>query len=194
MLLLVAATPPFNYLQDSHSRIAMAGQPVLSRAADSARRPHGTWISGGYIDGRPKPLVRSYLRVSGRRELCGGGNQRPRQKCASRALRLFLKFLIQTLVKTIGRSENPFIPVNRDKIAHSVEQRGAIATLGKVPVKRRPLRRIQFVVDIVRNIPPDVLAVYSHSFLTSFESHPRPPSWPSPGARMSPCWEYRWER
>src|SRR5215469_11330430 len=69
MLLLVAATSPFNYLQDSHSRIAMAGQPVLSRAADSARRPHGTWISGGYIDGRPKPLVRSCLRVNGRREL-----------------------------------------------------------------------------------------------------------------------------
>src|SRR5215467_10544266 len=117
---------------------------------------------------------------------CGGGSQRPRQKCASRALRLFLKFLIQTLVKTIGRSENPFIPVNRDKIAHSVEQRGAIATLGKVSVKRRPLHRIQFVVDIVRNIPPDVLAVYSHGFLASFGR--------APGARMSSCWEYRWER
>src|SRR5215470_13888357 len=48
---------------------SMAGQPVLLRAADSTRRPHGTWISGGYIDGRPKPLVRSYLRVNGRREL-----------------------------------------------------------------------------------------------------------------------------
>src|SRR5215831_6065921 len=108
---------------------------------------------------------------------CGGGSQRPRQKCASRAFRLFLKFLIQTLVKTIGRSENPFIAVDRDKIGHSVEQRGAVATLGTVPLKRPTLRRIHFVPDIVRNIPPDVLAVHPHRFPTSFNSRPtRPPS------------------
>src|SRR5215470_495618 len=112
---------------------------------------------------------------------CGGGSQRPRKKHTSRAPRLFLKFLIQTLVKTSGRRrENAFVPVNSYEIAHSVEQRSAIATLGKVPVKGRPLRRSKFVVDIIRNIPADVLAVYSHGFLTSFESHPRRPSWPSP--------------
>src|SRR5262249_50054750 len=99
----------------------------------------------------------------------------PRQKCAARAfrlLRLVLKSLIQTLVKTIGRSENAFVPVNSYDIEHSVEQCGAVATLRKVPVKRRPLRGTEFVIDIVGNIPPHVLAVYRHGFLTSFESIP----------------------
>src|ERR1700745_3012864 len=73
----------------------------------------------------------------------GGGSERPRQKHAARAfglLGLFLKSLIQTLVKTIGRSENAFVPANSYDIEHSVEQCGAVATLSKVPVKRRPLR------------------------------------------------------
>src|SRR5215472_8806338 len=71
-----------------------------------------------------------------------GRSERPHQKRAARAfrlLRLVIKSLIQTLAKTIGRSENAFVPANSYDFEHSVEQCAAVATLGKVPVERHPL-------------------------------------------------------
>src|SRR6516164_11542113 len=75
---------------------------------------------------RNLPLVPPRQGVSGgvgseSRWYCSCGGQRPRKKRTSRPFRLFLKFLIQTLVKTSGRRrENAFVPVNSYETAHSV--------------------------------------------------------------------------
>src|ERR1700751_1078841 len=57
--------------------------------------------------------------------------------------------------------------------------------LRKMLIEGRSLDGDEILIDIIGNISGDVLAAYSHGFLTSFETHPNPRSCPNLWASMS---------
>src|SRR6266853_1226209 len=88
-------------------------------------------------------------------------------------------------MKTIRGSQHALVAIKTNHVARTIQERGAVTALGKMPIERRSLVGIEIIVDIIGDISPDFFAAYSHGFLTSFEAHLNRPSCPRPGARMS---------
>src|SRR5713101_1411773 len=88
--------------------------------------------------------------------------------------------LLQSSPNVVRHGKHTCIAIDSDHIPRSVEKRGTLATFLDMRFKSHAHERLQFVVNVVREISPHFLAAYSHGFLASRRDHPRRPSWPSP--------------
>ncbi len=104
--------------------------------------------------------------------------QGPGKECTPARRGLLLYPLLQSSPNVVRHGKHTCIPIDSDHIPRSVEKGGTLATFFDMRFKSRARERLQFVVNIVREISPHFLAAYSHGFLASRRDHPRRPSWP----------------
>jgi hypothetical protein len=63
----------------------------------------------------------------------------------------------------VGRKSKGAIVTDKDEdIVRAVEQRGAVAAVGKVALHALPQPGINVVIEIVRDLMPDLVTAYFH--------------------------------
>ena len=81
-----------------------------------------------------------------------------------RTLDSIRKPTVQAAIKIAGRRKNTFIPVERQDIARAVQYRFASPARAEMLGHRNLKRRIDVIVEVIRDFPPYVFTFYVHGF------------------------------
>jgi hypothetical protein len=69
---------------------------------------------------------------------------------------------VQSFAEIGGHGEGAIVADEHEDVVRAVEQRGAMAAVGKVALHALPQPGINIIIEIVRDLMPDLVTAYFH--------------------------------
>src|SRR5208282_4661517 len=125
-----------------------------------------------------------HLKAAGDQE-CRCSSDHPSEKASPVTRHILFQPPVQTVAEPQGHFEHPFVAVELNHIARSVEHSCAVLAATKMLFHSSAQARIDFTFEIVRNLPPHIFAADYHGFVPLTKSSLLLQLPPSPGASRS---------